>query len=139
VKPIALIAPAQPIGTKAPSVLWLGYPLVLSAIQALKVRSCLIDGEVTVCDGQGVSDFNLLRHGPWVKHEAVLFAFDLLELDGWDLTREPIEARKVELAKLLHSAPPSLRMLEHLQVEGAIVYSSGQSDLAQQARAKQNG
>jgi bifunctional non-homologous end joining protein LigD len=98
------------------------YPLVVSAIQALKVRSCLIDGEVTVCDDMGLSVFDLLRHGPRVKHDAVLFAFDLLELDGWDLTREPIESRKAELAKLLRSTPPSLRLVEHLQVDGAIVY-----------------
>jgi bifunctional non-homologous end joining protein LigD len=98
------------------------YPLVVSAVRALKARSCLVDGEVAVCDGQGLSVFDLLRHGPWVKHEAVLFAFDLLELDGWDLTREPIETRKAELAKLLQSSQPSLRLVEHLQVEGAIVY-----------------
>jgi hypothetical protein len=76
---------------------------------------------VTVCDGEGVSVFELLRHGPWVKPEAVLFASDPLELDGWNLTCEPIETRKAEPAKLLQSSPPSLRLAEHLQVEGAIV------------------
>lgn len=98
------------------------YPLVASAVRALKARSCLIDGEVTVCDGMDLSVFDLLRDGPWVKHEAVLFAFDLLELDGRDLTRQPIETRKAELAKLLRSTPSSLRIVEHLQVEGAIFY-----------------
>ena len=35
-------------------------------------------------------------------HGAVfLFAFDLLEINGQDLRREPIEIRKRELAKLL--------------------------------------
>jgi len=98
------------------------YPLAVSAVRALRARSCLIDGEVTICDAQGLSVFDLLRHGPRVKYEAVLFAFDLLELDGRDLTREPIETRKAELAKLLRSAPSSLQLVEHLQVEGAIAY-----------------
>jgi bifunctional non-homologous end joining protein LigD len=65
--------------------------LVASAIGALEARSCMIDGEIAICDGNGLPVFDLLRHGPRVKREAVLFAFDLLELDGQNLTREPIE------------------------------------------------
>jgi bifunctional non-homologous end joining protein LigD len=68
------------------------FPAVVAAVSALEARSCLIDGEAAVCDTQGLSVFELLRRGPRVKHEAVLFAFDLLELDGRDLTREPIES-----------------------------------------------
>jgi bifunctional non-homologous end joining protein LigD len=98
------------------------FPLVTEAIGGLPARSCVIDGEITVCDAQGLSVFDLLRHGPRVKRNAVLFAFDLLELDGRELTREPIETRKAELAKLLHGAVPSLQLVEHLQVEGAIMY-----------------
>jgi bifunctional non-homologous end joining protein LigD len=52
----------------------------------------------------------------------VLFAFDLLELNGRDLTRNPIEARKAALAKLLHQARPSLQIVEHLEADGAIVF-----------------
>ena len=58
------------------------FPLVTEAIGGLPARSCVIDGEITVCDAQGLSVFELLRHGPRVKRNAVLFAFDLLELDG---------------------------------------------------------
>jgi ATP-dependent DNA ligase len=74
------------------------YPSVAGAICALKVKSCLIDGEITVCDGRGLAVFDLLRHGSQIKTEAVLFAFDLLELDGEDLRPMPIEARKHKLA-----------------------------------------
>jgi ATP-dependent DNA ligase len=35
----------------------------------------------------------------------VLCAFDLLELDGRDLRRAPIEERKATLPKLLHRPP----------------------------------
>jgi hypothetical protein len=55
------------------------FPLVTEAIGGLPARSCVIDGEITVCDAQGLSVFELLRHGPRVKRNAVLFAFDLLE------------------------------------------------------------
>ena len=43
-----------------------------------------------------------------------LFAFDLLELNGDDLRREPIELRKRELAKLLRNAQLGLQLNEHI-------------------------
>jgi hypothetical protein len=70
------------------------YPSVVAAVNSLKVKSCLIDGEITVCDEKGLAVFDLLRHGSRIKPEAVLFAFDLLELDGEDLRFMPIEIRK---------------------------------------------
>src|SRR5690348_12570075 len=73
------------------------YPLVAKAIGTLKARSITIDGEIAVCDGKGLAVFDLLRHGPRIKHDAVLFAFDLLEFDGRDLRGEPIENRKTTL------------------------------------------
>ncbi len=53
-------------------------------------RSFLIDGEAIVTDDDGLAVFELIRrkrHGD----AAVLIAFDLIELDGRDLRREPIE------------------------------------------------
>jgi hypothetical protein len=44
----------------------------LAAVNSLKVKSCLIDGEAVVCDEQGLAAFNLLRRGGRVKHEAHL-------------------------------------------------------------------
>ena len=38
------------------------YPFVVEAVNHLKVRSCLIDGEVVCCDEKGVAAFQLLRH-----------------------------------------------------------------------------
>jgi bifunctional non-homologous end joining protein LigD len=80
------------------------YPSIVAAMNALKVQSCLIDGEITVCDGSGLPVFDLLRYGSRIKPEAVLFAFDLLELDGEDLRPMPIEVRKHKLAQLVRHA-----------------------------------
>jgi len=69
------------------------FPFIAMAIGKLQVRSCLIDGEAIVCDENGLAVFDLIRgHGS--KASAVLCAFDLLELDGKDLRRHPIEIRK---------------------------------------------
>jgi bifunctional non-homologous end joining protein LigD len=98
------------------------FPLVAEAIGKLAARSCLIDGEIAVCNGMGLSVFDMLRHGPRVKRNAVLFSFDLVELDGRDLRMEPIEFRKAELKKLLRGGPTPLQWLEHLEVEGVVMF-----------------
>jgi ATP-dependent DNA ligase len=43
--------------------------------------------------------------------EAFLYAFDLIELDGQDLRREPIETRKATLASLLRRARPGVQLI----------------------------
>ncbi len=54
---------------------------------------------------------------------AFLFAFDLLELDGVDMRREPIETRKATLASLLRKGKPGLRLNEHIaHSNGAAVF-----------------
>jgi bifunctional non-homologous end joining protein LigD len=98
------------------------FPLVTAAIVALKAKSCLIDGEIVKCDENGVPVFNLLRHGPQRKTDVLLYAFDLLRLDGEDLRHEPIEERRAALATLLRKARPSLQFVEHIQADGDTVF-----------------
>ena len=38
------------------------YPRIVQAVNKLKVRSCLIDGEAVCCNERGVSSFDKLRH-----------------------------------------------------------------------------
>ena len=97
------------------------FPLITSAVAALPARSCLIDGEAIVCDESGLAVFDLIRRHD-TSDRAVLSAFDLLEADGTDLRRKPIETRKALLAKLLKGAHPSLVLNEHYVEDGAIVF-----------------
>jgi bifunctional non-homologous end joining protein LigD len=97
------------------------FPLVVAAVAALPVRSCLIDGEAIVSDEAGLAIFELLRSFRH-DHDAVLCAFDLLELDGEDLRRLPIEQRKQTLVCLLHGPYPGLALNEHFVGHGNIVY-----------------
>ena len=99
------------------------FPFIAIAVSKLPVRSCLIDGEAVVCDQNGLAVFDLIRgHGS--KASAVLCAFDLLELDGKDLRREPLEKRKMLLTKLLRGSQLSLVLNEHFEEDGALVFSA---------------
>jgi ATP-dependent DNA ligase len=98
------------------------YPLVVEAVNHLKVPSCLIDGEVVCCDEKGVAAFQSLRHRR-NEPKPFLYAFDLLELNGTDLRREPIEVRKATLASILRKTRSGVRLNEHMEhPEGAVVF-----------------
>jgi bifunctional non-homologous end joining protein LigD len=51
-----------------------------------------------------------------------LYAFDLIELDGDDLRREPIERRKVLLIRLLAKASVGLQVNDHIEEPGDVVF-----------------
>jgi bifunctional non-homologous end joining protein LigD len=97
------------------------FPLIAAAISSLASDSCVIDGEAIVCDGNGLSVFELIRnyrHGS----SATLCAFDLLELNGQDLRDRPIEERKAALKMLLRPPHLGISYNRHFDVEGSIVF-----------------
>jgi len=51
---------------------------------------------------------------------AVLIPFDLIELDGRDLRREPIEHRKHKLSRLVRTPRPGIVVNEHYDGHGEI-------------------
>ena len=75
-----------------------------------------------ICGKDGIPVFDRLRYDRAIKTEAVLFAFDLFELDGQDLRRAPIEDRKRKLAKLLRKAGRALHLNEHIDEPGDVVF-----------------
>ena len=97
------------------------FPLAAAAVAALPARSCLLDGEAIVCDENGLAVFDLIRR---TRHggEAVLCAFDLLELNGKDLRRAPIEHRKQTLAKIVRGPHPGILFSDHYVGDGDVVF-----------------
>jgi bifunctional non-homologous end joining protein LigD len=99
------------------------FPAVVKAVEQLDIFSCLIDGEIVVCNEQGLAVFDLLRHGHRVKPQAHLFAFDLLELNGRNLAGRALELRKAELKKLIRGVGPGLQWCEHTDRTGDVVFA----------------
>jgi bifunctional non-homologous end joining protein LigD len=97
------------------------FILAATAIATLPARCSVIDGEAIACDERGLSVFDMIR---WRQHDAAvtLCAFHLLELDGGDLRREPIEVRKATLKGLLRRAQTGITINRHFEVDGTIVY-----------------
>jgi bifunctional non-homologous end joining protein LigD len=65
------------------------FPLIVEALARLRSNSCIIDGEAVACGDDGISSFDRIRYR---RHDATVFlyAFDLIELDGDDLRRDPL-------------------------------------------------
>ena len=99
---------------------WSGrFPSVLSEARKLKVRSALIDGEAVVIDAEGRSSFQALQNALKGDPASIdFYAFDLLELDGEDLTRLPLLERKKKLEEILPAKSPILRYSDHIQGRG---------------------
>jgi bifunctional non-homologous end joining protein LigD len=98
------------------------FPLATAAITASPAQSFLIDGEAIVTNDRGLAVFDLIRrqrHGD----DAVLIAFDLIELDGEDLRRSPIEQRKRKLAKLVRGPHPGIVLNEVFEGDGGILFA----------------
>ncbi len=83
------------------------FPLAVDAVTRLPAHSFLLDGEAIVTNDRGLAVFDLIRHK---RHggDAVLIAFDLIEFEGEDLRRTPIEQRKRKLAKLVRGPHPGI-------------------------------
>lgn len=96
------------------------FPRVAQALGRLVVGDAVIDGEVCVLDPEGVPRFELIQQG--LADEAVLFAFDLLRLDGEDLRGRPLEERRDLLRSVLSNAPPEVRLAEEVpgEIEAAL-------------------
>jgi len=76
---------------------------IATALASLPVKTAYLDGEVAVLGPDGVTSFAALQDALSKGHAAdlVYFAFDLLHLDGLDLTPLPLIERKAALKMLL--------------------------------------
>ena len=80
------------------------YPGVASAACELRARSAVIDGEIVAFDQTGRPSFQHLQHRSATSAAIQYFAFDLLHLDGEDLTTVPLVERRDRLARLLRGS-----------------------------------
>jgi ATP-dependent DNA ligase len=78
------------------------YPGIIRAAAILRCKSAIIDGEAIVQDGDGRSDFESLQSAMRSRpYSIILYAFDLLHLDGKDLRQQTLSERRALLKRLV--------------------------------------
>ena len=98
------------------------FPAIVDAALRIKAQSFLIDGEAVIARDDGTPDFHALRSRRG-GHEAVLYAFDLIEHDGDDLRDLPLIDRKWRLKKLIGKAKNWRAIqFQHLTGDGPTVF-----------------
>ena len=110
---------------------WTGrFGALVEAAQGLPIHQAFLDGEVVALEENGKTNFQLLQNSLKQNNTATLvyFVFDLLYLDGWDLTRSPLRDRKKLLEQILKPKRaskmlgPPLRYSEHWIGQGDELY-----------------
>lgn len=94
------------------------YKPVAEALGQLKV-SAVFDGEIVAVDERGLANFQLLQN--WMNTpEAHLqfYIFDVLWLDGYDVTGLPLTERKALLQKILPKDHEVLKYSDHVVGKG---------------------
>jgi bifunctional non-homologous end joining protein LigD len=95
------------------------FPSVVDAVAALPCKRALIDGEVAAVLPDGRTSFQALQNAfSGTGANLAYFVFDLLALDGDDLTQLPLVERKARLKKLLGKKPGLIRYSDHVEGSG---------------------
>lgn len=79
------------------------FPAVLQAVRSLNAEAALLDGEIVAVNEKGQPSFQALRNRKSLGREwhVVYYAFDLLQLEGEDLKRLPLDERREKLKSIL--------------------------------------
>ncbi len=91
---------------------------IAEAVGKISARSAILDGEIVALDEEGRSSFQLLQALEMGEERPPLayYVFDLLHLNGKDLTTQPLSERREQLSALLHDAPEPIR--ESAEIRG---------------------
>ncbi len=98
------------------------FPNVATAVKALPITTAILDGEIVIQDKGGRSSFQALQQSMKTRSSAFVFQiFDLVYLEGFNLTRTPLRERKAALEELLTAAKSKgpLRYSDHIEGNGA--------------------
>jgi len=97
------------------------FPAIAEALQKIGVEA-LVDGEIVVVDDEGKADFQMLQNYQKAgKGHLIYYVFDLLFVDGHDLTPLPLLKRKELLKKILPS-DKFIRFSDHVTREGVLFF-----------------
>src|SRR5947209_13800126 len=77
------------------------FPAVAAAAARVRAQSAVLDGEIVALDADGRPSFQALHNWSIEGLSLVYYAFDLLHLNGRDLTRRPLDERRAALREVV--------------------------------------
>jgi hypothetical protein len=98
------------------------YPAVAAAVDCLRAAPASSTARWWFWTTKGRAVSEQLQRGPRTNPDAIMLAFDLLELNGQDLKREPLLTRKATLLSLLKGAPYGILYNEHMAGDGPQIF-----------------
>ena len=109
-----------------------GFPEIARAIMALPYDGLVLDGELVVPDEAGRPSFQRLQNRARVgraldvrraavESPGVLYVFDLLAFEGYDVRPLPLEKRKALLERIVPGVGP-IKYIEHFEKNGEALY-----------------
>jgi len=96
------------------------YPAIAAAVASLGARQAYLDGELCGVGPDGVTSFSMIQLASDTSNAAALvfFLFDLLYLEGEDVSTRPLIERKARLAALLSNVNSALHYSDHQRGHG---------------------
>ncbi|HHY85650.1 MAG TPA: ATP-dependent DNA ligase [Verrucomicrobia bacterium] len=87
------------------------FPVIMEALPQVSAREIVLDGEIVALDAEGRSSFQLLQAAamPGESPEIFYYVFDLLQLEGRDLTGLPLCRRKEIAQRVLEGVSDPIR------------------------------
>lgn len=98
---------------------------IAEAFAEIPANHLVVDGEVIVPDEEGRGNFSALEAAlgeGGQTHRMLLYLFDVMHLDGFDLRAAPLIERKAVLAELLDSVGSPIVFSEHMEVDGSVMF-----------------
>ncbi len=97
---------------------------IAKLVGSLPVEQAILDGEVVVLAENGKTSFADLQAAfqEGVKKPLTYFVFDLLHVNGHDVRRLPLVERKALLATLLEGSDEFVRLSEHIETNGDVMF-----------------
>jgi len=117
------------------------FPEVVEALQNLPCKEVVLDGEIAALDEQGRSSFQLLQARELSGQRPPIFyyVFDIIQLDGKDLTGVPLLKRKAMAKTLLANLPDTVRLSASIQADSKRVLKEMKSRGLEGVIAKRKG
>jgi len=105
------------------------FPTLAKAFESLPVETAVLDGEIVALDENGQAHFRLIQprihlsrpHDIAAADEQIpvyFYAFDLLYINGYNLMKFPLAARKAVLQKLIPDNKGWIRFADHVEATG---------------------